>query len=253
MPPSLRLLVVFAAVAYVTWLVAFTIYRYAIPLELTASLLLVLAMRAAFAGARRRDVLIGLASVLIVAVTVPPYWGRARVHAGRYIDVKVPAVAADSLVLIMSGEPFGYIVPFIESGARVIRTGEQHRRSRLRQPFAARMDALIAGQQGPMYAIRYLDVIDAREEATMAAYGLRRVDEGCRRIESNLEGNRPLGLCPAGAAGKGIVRPAAARSRRQFPRPGGSGAERAADLIPRKVAAVRYAYASQGTRGGDRQ
>ena len=65
-----------------TWLVTFTIYRYAIPLELTASLLLVLAMRAAFAGAARRDVLIATASVLIVAVTVPPYWGRSRVHAG---------------------------------------------------------------------------------------------------------------------------------------------------------------------------
>ncbi len=203
MPPSLRLLAVFAAVAYVTWLVAFTIYRYAIPLELTASLLLVLAMRAAFAGAVRRDVLIGIASVLIVAVTVPPYWGRARAHTGRYIEVKVPPVAADSLVLIMSGEPFGYIVPFIESGARVIRPASNIASPGYGNRLQREMDALIADQRGPMYAIRYLDVIDAREEATMAAYGLRRVDEGCRRIESNLEGNRPLGLCPVVRQGKG--------------------------------------------------
>src|SRR5437899_3507133 len=48
MPPSVRLLAVFAGTSYLVWLFAFTIYRYAIPLELTASLLLVLAMRAAF-------------------------------------------------------------------------------------------------------------------------------------------------------------------------------------------------------------
>ena len=88
MPPTVRLLAVFAGVAYLVWLVVFTIYRYAIPLELTASLLLVLAMRAAFAGARRRDALVALAAAVIVAVTVQPYWGRSRVHAGRYIDVR---------------------------------------------------------------------------------------------------------------------------------------------------------------------
>ena len=40
------------------------------------------------------------------------------------------------------------------------------------------------------------NAVDAAEEAAMAAYGLRRDDEGCRRILSNLEANRLLGLCP---------------------------------------------------------
>jgi hypothetical protein len=58
------------------------------------------------------------------------------------------------------------------------------------------MAALIATHRGPMYAIRYLGAIDEREEATMAAYGLQRDDAGCRRIASNVEANRLLGLCP---------------------------------------------------------
>jgi len=201
MPPTLQLLVVFATASYITWLLAFTIYRYAIPLELIASLLLVLAMRSVFAGATRRDVFVVTASLIIAMVTVPPYWGRARVHAGRYIDVKVPAIAADSLVLMMTGEPFGYLVPFIDSGARVIAPSSNFTKPAYDNRLQREMAALIAEQRGPIYAIRYLDRVDAGEEATMAAYGLRRADEGCRRIRSNLEGDRPLGLCPLFRAG----------------------------------------------------
>jgi hypothetical protein len=191
-----RLLTVFAAAAYVVWLVAFTIYRYAIPLELTASLLLVLAMRAAFVGAARRDVLIAIASVLIVATTVPPYWGRSRVHAGAYIDVAAPAIAADSLVLTMTGQPLAYVIPFLPSGVRVIAPASNFTDPRFDNRLQRDMATLIAEHRGPMYALRYLGAMDAGEEATMAAYGLRRDDEGCRRIQSNLEANRTLGLCP---------------------------------------------------------
>jgi len=194
-PPSIRFLAVFATASYVAWLVAFTVYRYVIPLELVASLLLVLAMHAAFVGAVRRDVLIGIATLAIVAVTIPPYWGRARLHAGQYFEVSVPPMAANSLVLMMTGQPFGYLVPFIESGPRVIApasnfTGPWHD-NRLQREMAA----LIVHAPGPIYSIRYLDAIDAPEEATMIAYGLQRRDNECRPIRSNLE-TRPIGLCP---------------------------------------------------------
>ena len=203
MPPSLRLLAVFAGVAYLVWLVVFTIYRYAIPLELTASLLLVLAMRSAFAGARRRDALVALAAALIVAVTVEPYWGRSRVHAGRYIDVHVPAIPADSLVLTMTGQPFGYVVPFLPSGTRVIAPSSNFTSALYENRMQREMAALIEAHRGPLYAIRYLDADDAVEEATMKAYGLRRVEDGCQAIRSNLEGGRPLGLCPLFRRGAG--------------------------------------------------
>ncbi len=95
---------------------------------------------------------------------------------------------------MMTGQPFGYLVPFIESGARVIApasnfTGPWHD-NRLQREMAT----LIAHPPGPIYSIRYLDAIDA-PEATMAAYGLQRRDNKCRPIQSNLE--TPAGrLCP---------------------------------------------------------
>jgi len=196
MPPSIRLLAVFAAVSYAIWLLTFATYRYVIPLELTAGLLLVLAMRAAFAGAARRDVLIATASVLIVAVTVPPYWGRSRVHAGPYLDVAAPPIPADSLVLTMTGQPLAYLIPFLEPRARFIAPASNFTDPRFGNRLQSEMAVLIATHRGAIYALRYLGASDATEEAAMAAYGLRRSDEDCRQIRSNVEANRTVGLCP---------------------------------------------------------
>jgi hypothetical protein len=192
MPPSLRLLAVFVAAAYVAWLGLFTVYRYAIPLELVASLLLVVALRAILVPARRPDVGLGIAAALVVAVTVPPYWGRARVHTGPYFDVQVPQVPSDALIMLTTGEPFAYLIPFIGSGPRVVApvsnfTGPWHH-NRLQRELAA----VVAGHRGPVYSIRYLDATSEADDAAMAAYGF--VRGACEPIRSNLE-SRPVGLC----------------------------------------------------------
>jgi hypothetical protein len=61
-------------------------------------------------GAAR--LLIGIASVLIVAVTVPPYWGRSRVLRGLY-RCRHALDRPDSLVLAMTGQPLAYVIPFL--------------------------------------------------------------------------------------------------------------------------------------------
>jgi hypothetical protein len=177
MPASVGLIALFAAMAYVLWLVVFTIYRYAIPLELTASLLLVLALRAAFAGGVHRDALVAAFTGFVVVATYVPYWGRAPTGFGPAVYADVPPVPRDALVMIFSQAPLGYVVPFIGSGARVIRpagnfTGPAHDNRMQRE-----MAALVASQQGPMYVIRRSEESDPGEETMLARYGLRRDDD----------------------------------------------------------------------------
>jgi hypothetical protein len=196
MPPSVLVLIVFASASYIIWLVIFGVYRYAIPIELVASLLLVLALRAVLEGTRFRDFITGAVIFGIIATTILPDWGRGPLRAGRYIDVRVPSVPPDSLVLMLSGEPFGYIVPFIESHPRTIRpvsnfTGPGHQNR-----FERELSELLASQRGPMYVIRYLDSSDPKEEQALVSYGLKRLDDHCQPIESNLEGGRRVGICP---------------------------------------------------------
>lgn len=194
-PPSVRFLIVFAIVAYAAWLALFRIYRYVVPLELVCCLLLVLAMRAAFAGSRYADALAAVLCIATVASTAAPNWGRAPLSAGPYFRVRAPSLAPNALVTIFTGEPVGYVVPYFDPNVRFIRpasnfTGPAHDNRLQRE-----IDALASSYEGPMYVIRYRDRDDATEDAMLRRYRLRRDDGACSPIESDRE-KAPLVVCP---------------------------------------------------------
>jgi hypothetical protein len=194
MPASVACLALFAVVAYVLWLALFTIYRYAIPLELVASLLLVLALRAAFAGGVHRDALVAVFAGFVVVATYVPYWGRAPLHLGPAVDAKVPPVPGDALVMIFTQAPLGYVVPFIGSGARVIRPASNFTGPGFDHRLQREMAALVAAQQGAMYVLRRSDERDPGEEVMLVRYALRRDAAGCLPVPASFDAR--LVLCP---------------------------------------------------------
>jgi hypothetical protein len=193
--PSVVLLAVFALTSYLIWLVVFRIYRYAIPIELVAGLLIVLSLRFVFGGMRHSHLAAIAVIGGIIATTVYPDWGRTPLHSGLYFDVKVPSVPADALVLILSREPLAYLLPFLDSHPQVVRPVSNFTGSTHHNKLELEIDALIADHLGPIYEIRYLDGADPFEEQALASHGLRRVDGGCQLIDSTLEAHRALGIC----------------------------------------------------------
>jgi hypothetical protein len=130
----------------------------------------------------------------VVVATYVPYWGRAPAGFGPAVHADVPPVPRDALVMIFTPAPLGYVVPFVDSGARVIRpasnfTGPAHD-NRLQREMAA----LVASQRGPMFVIRRADETDPGEEAMLARYGLRRQDERCLPFRASFDDH--LALCP---------------------------------------------------------
>ena len=194
MPASVGFLALFAALSYVLWLVLFTIYRYAIPLELVASLLLVVALRAAFAGGVHRDALTAVFVGFVVVATYVPYWGRTPLHFGPAVQASVPPVPRDALVMIFTQAPLGYVVPFIDSGARVIRPASNFTGPAFDNRLQREMAALVAAQRGPMFVLRRSDEADPGEGAMLVRYGLRRQDDGCRPFRASFD--ERLALCP---------------------------------------------------------
>jgi hypothetical protein len=74
--------------------------------------------------------------------------------------------------------------------------GRQFHGSGSRQSVRAR-DGLAYGQPTwPNVCDQNLDVTDRSEEAALVFYGLKRVDAECQAVQSNLEGERRLGICP---------------------------------------------------------
>jgi hypothetical protein len=98
-------------------------------------------------------------------------------------------------VLIFAFDPLGYVVPFLEPGARVLRPTSNFTNPGYTNRLQREMAGLIATQSGPMFVVRFSNRVDAQEEAALPTYGLRRDDAGCRAIESNLDENK-LVICP---------------------------------------------------------
>lgn len=115
---AVRLLAVFAALAYAAWLGLFSILRYAIPIEALTGLLMLLALRALpwrkrAGDASRRWMMWGMAGLFLLSAACSRYpsWGHVR-YADSVFDVPAPAVEPGSLVLVI-GQPLAYVVPFI--------------------------------------------------------------------------------------------------------------------------------------------
>jgi len=201
MPRSLRILTVFTATSYAFWLVASSVYRYTIPAELMASLLVVVGLRALLRGARYRDVLLGVACVAIVGQTSLPQWGRMRAGFGPTFDVHVPLVGRDALV-VTATEPVGYLVPFLPAGARMMRLLGAYEDHPFPHRIQREMSAAVAAHAGPLFVLRWGDGIDPNEERMLAGYRLRRLDAQCEPVHTNLERRRLL-VCPLERLGAG--------------------------------------------------
>ncbi len=108
-----RYLLWFAVLSYVVWLFAFAIYRYVLPLEMLAPLLIVLTIGLLPLRAGPRAMLAGFA-LLAVALTVQPGdWGRRETWLDRTVEVSVPDLKdPQSLMILMAGyEPYSHVVP----------------------------------------------------------------------------------------------------------------------------------------------
>ena len=147
---EVRFLFAFVALAYVLWLHLFSIYRYLIPLELLAPLLLWLLLEALsprFAWLRWAVV------VVVALVGLPPgNWG----HAGwseKAFRVEVPAIASpkESLVFTVHGDPpMSWLIPAFPKDLAFVSLGSGFPES---EAYGERVAAMLAERKGPYYVM----------------------------------------------------------------------------------------------------
>lgn len=110
--PNLARYLLWAGVlSYFAWLIMFGIYRYAVPIEMIAPLLIVFATDLVPTKPRVR-VFFTAAILVIVALTIQPgNWGRRSSWLDHFIEVDMPPLGDTSnLMLLMAGfEPYAHI------------------------------------------------------------------------------------------------------------------------------------------------
>ncbi len=183
--PRSVLLLVFVALGYLGWMRMFSIYRYLVPLELLAPLVIWLA-----AGyvAPRMQRLAGWALVLLALTALPAAnWGHAD-WADRAFSAQVPAIArpADSIVFFVQPDPpSGWMATLLPPATQVIALNT----GMLETPaWRARQQAAIAARPGPHYVLLSAarndrDGTRLRKLAVAQALGLTDDAAGCDRLE----------------------------------------------------------------------
>jgi hypothetical protein len=191
--PKLALfLFVFASVSYLTWLVLFCVYRYAIPLEMLAPILVACAV---MLWPIRRAVQLSLLIVLFVASqAVVKVTLERHVWDQHYVAVSTPILpdAEHSMVLMSGMGPLAFVIPSFPAQIPFLRIdGWLVWKDDHSSGLARLLHQRVAAHQGPLYM---MFEVDDRKRAVEAAaeYQLDFAPERCQLLSSNIAEPRIL-------------------------------------------------------------
>jgi hypothetical protein len=177
---EVRFLFAFVALAYVLWIHLFSIYRYLIPLELLAPLLLWLLLEAL---APKVAWLRGPVVVAVALAGLPPgNWG----HAGwseKAFQVELPAIASpkESLVFTVHGDPpMSWLIPSFPKELAFVSLGSGFPES---DAYGERVAAMLAARKGPYYVMIHTSIRSGPRHfwprLVLGRYGLRMEAGAC--------------------------------------------------------------------------
>jgi hypothetical protein len=188
--PGLDLVFIFVIVSYFTWARASGYYRYVISLEMLTG---VVTMGALIWLTQNRRVRL-MVSVMVLAIatitTIYPDWGR-RQYGERYVDVRVPPLPPNSIVLIATGDPVSYFIPFAEPRAQYVGIENNYLRLSQDNMLASEVKRVMRTPGRPKFV---LEVDGAKVDGVLGQLGLKLSASPCQPIRSNLEGHA-LSLC----------------------------------------------------------
>jgi hypothetical protein len=132
-PYAARYLLAMAAISYAAWLFVFSIYRYLVPLEMLAPLLVVVTCDLLPFRPQPRA-LITAFILLVLAVTVEPgNWSRRAVWLDHFVEAQIPPLGDTSnpMILMAGFEPYAHLVtqfppeiPFVRIESNFASPGE---------------------------------------------------------------------------------------------------------------------------------
>jgi hypothetical protein len=175
-------------VSYLVWLKLFAIYRYLLPLEMLAPIMIWLLIDRLPFLLPARQMTIFVCLILWLVTLKPGNWGRVP-WSSDYFGVQPPHLTdpANSMVIMTGVEPFSYVIPFFPEPVRFVRiesyfTGP----SETPNGIDRRMQQLITDHQGPLY-ILYRSNEDKKSRAALHHFNLQINQKACQQMNPHIE------------------------------------------------------------------
>jgi hypothetical protein len=185
--PQARFVLVFGLFAYLAWMKLFGIYRYLVPLELLAPLMLWLLVERI--AARRHAARIGGWLLAITTLAVFPFvtWGHVG-WAATSFSAQLPPFAQPASTIVFTAHahpPMGWLATFFPREVRVISLGTGFPES---PAYLERIHAAVASRPGPHYVMLASSKNDKegglrRKLAAAEALGMTADLESCGRLD----------------------------------------------------------------------
>jgi len=190
---GLDLVFIFVIMSYFAWALGFGYYRYAVPLEMLTGVVTMGAAIWVFADGRLRIAAAIALLALAAASTVYPDWGRSR-YGDRYVDVHVPALPENSVVLIATWDPVAFFIPFAEPTVQYLGIENNYLELSQNNKLASEVKRIMRTPGRPKFVLN-VDAFDSGKlNALLGQFDLRLSAQPCQPIRTNLEGHA-LSLC----------------------------------------------------------
>jgi len=131
------------------------------------------------------------------ATTVYPDWGRGR-YGDRYVDVRVPPLPANSVVLVATWDPVAYFIPFAEPTAQFLGISNNYLELSQNNKLATEVKRVMRTSGRPKFVLSVGEFNGDALNSLLEEFDLRLSASPCQAIWSNLE-EQALSLCPIAA------------------------------------------------------
>ncbi len=178
--------------SFIIWLIQFGYQRYLIPLELISGLSIFCLLEKIINKKIIKIYLFVLLSILIIITTQSPSWGRSEWHES-WFEVKIPSIELpkNTLVLMGSGEPISYVIPFFPKHVRFVRI-EGNFVKFIKETYLEKEIAEIIKTNQGSFLILLPEKSNKKYMTTLNSYNLEAEMESCKIVKSQFE---QLKLC----------------------------------------------------------
>ncbi len=182
-------LLVFVLLSFVVWVKLYGIYRYLFALELICSIAII-GMLSQWLPPRFARTALVVSALLLVGVANRPGWGRES-FSTPMVDVRLPALPRDALVVLAEDKPLGYAVAYLPVDVPAVSIHNNFMTPERCTRLQARAEHRVRQHTGPLLLLREVPGSTPPAEHYQA-YGLA-LGGACQAVPTNLG---QLEICP---------------------------------------------------------
>lgn len=195
-PSAVRYLLWVAVISYFAWAGMFAVYRYALPLEMLAPLLIIFVVGLLPLKLSTRGMLSALLLAVVAFSIQPGNWTRRATWLNHFVEATIPRLSDTSnLMILMAGiEPYAHLVPEFPSDIAFVRIQSNFASPEQDKGFNDIIRKRVNEHKG-LFMLLIPPWQHGVAKDALQPFRLALVPEPCQTVVDRLYDDKPMDLC----------------------------------------------------------